>query len=157
MELIELLKKEQSHGTIDAIYNKGKIVPVGVAKVFELIIKSEEKMSVDICPMLKADYDNSVFSGIKNYLDNLSGDIIKRYRVRAKRKIIGELPDANYKGCHIMFGNREIIAAFGGISRVFYIHENDSVEVIDETNDHIRLDRPVYFGKEELSIILRNM
>lgn len=157
MNLIELLKQENSLGTIDAIYNKGQIVPVGVAKVLELLIKTDVKTLVDIHDLLKADYDNSVFTSIKNYHDLLKGDIIKRYRVRARKVIKGELPDASYKGCHIVWGNHEIIATFAGMSRVYRIEKNDEIILADSSNDHVKLDRPVYFDKEELSIILRNM
>lgn len=157
MELMEFLKEKNSHGTIDSIYNKCQIVPVGIAKVFEMIIKSDHTNHIDVCNLLKADYDQSVFRGIKNYLESNKHDIIKRYRVRANRKIVGELPDAVYKHITVAFGNGEIIATFAGTTIVYQINQNDSVEVAEESNDHIRLNRPVYFDKDELDIILRNM
>lgn len=157
MELIEFLKEKNSHGAIDSIYNKGQIVPVGIAKVFEMIIKSGPNDSVDVCNLLKADYDESVFRGIKNYLELNKNDIIKRYRVRANKTVVGELPDSVYKHINVAYGNSEIISSFAGMTIVYQINKNDSVEVIDETNDHKNLTQPVYFDKDELDIIVRNM
>lgn len=152
--LIKILIEKEEHLLIDSIYNVGMINGAGVLKVLEILSKKESSNYVCLKDLLRADYDNVFKSMLEDYVSKASQKIISKYEKRAMKTISGEIPDDNYLGCHVSFGNGEI-----GISFSLYTESYESFKRSDGTIGWIPIDSTfdVSSGSQEDSVSADDM